>query len=215
MNRFTKKQILIGALILLFVINIVALGTIIYQNYQHKWNQPSFPVEKPDWSERNRDSDEWSTRRKGKDGWPGKNDSLQRKRGPQEGRGFEYFIKRRLQLDQEQFRKFRKLHKENMESMKGIAKELGQKRDTLMKELAGEDPDSTKMNRLAREIGALHTQLKKNTIDHFTTMKNLCGPEQREELNKMIMEMSQHERHKTGPGMRQGDRPHGRMDGKR
>ncbi|MBS3771010.1 MAG: periplasmic heavy metal sensor [Bacteroidales bacterium] len=214
MNKFTKKQILIGALILLFVINIAALGTIIYQNYQHKWKEPSFSVEKPDWSERNKDSDEWAAQRKGKDRWPRRNDSLQRKGGQQEGRGFEYFIKRRLQLDQEQFREFQTLHKENMELMKGIARELSNKRDTLMEELAKEASDSSKMNRLAREIGTLHTQLKKNTIDHFTKMKKLCTPEQRERLNRMIMEMADHGRHEPGAGMRKGGPPHGRMDRK-
>ena len=34
MNKLTKKQLLVGALILLFAINLAALGTIIYQNYQ-------------------------------------------------------------------------------------------------------------------------------------------------------------------------------------
>ncbi len=216
MNKFTKKQILIGALILLFVVNIAALGTIMYQNYQHKWKEPSLPIERPDWSERNKDNDndEWEAQRKGKDGWSGRNDSLKRKRGQQEGRGFEHFIKRRLQLDQKQFREFQTLHKETMESMKDITRELSNKRDTLTKELAKEASDSSKMNRLAREIGMLHTQLKKNTIDHFTKMKKLCTPEQRERLNRMIMEMADHGRHEPGADMRKGGPPHGRMDKK-
>ena len=216
MNKFTKKQILIGALILLFVVNLAALGTIIYQNYQYKWKRPSLPVEKPDWSKQNRNKDGWSEQRKENDKWQERKDSMQRKGRQQEDRGFEYFIKRRLQLDQEQFRQFKKLHEENMESMKKIAQELGQKRDTLMRELAGENPDSSKMDRLAREIGDLHTQLKQNTIDHFTKMKAFCRPEQRKKLNKMIMEMSDHGRHEAGPGagMRQGGGPPNRIDRK-
>jgi len=212
MNKFTKKQILIGALILLFVINIAALGTIIYQNYQHKWDRSSFPVERPDWSDQDRD--EWSKRRREKDDWPGRQDSLEKRGRQQEFYGFQSFVKRRLELDSKQFRKFQTLHKENMDSMKEIARELGRKRDTLMKELTRENPDSAKMDRLAGEIGDLHTQLKKSTINHFTKMKELCRPDQREELNKMIMEMSHHGRPETGPGagMRQGNRPHNRMN---
>lgn len=208
MNRFTKKQVLIGALILLFVINLAALGAIIYQNYQHKWNRPSFPGDKTEWSEQDRGN---RSRRKGKDEWADKKDSLQRKGEQQEGRGFEYFIKKRLQLDQKQFEKFQTLHDENVESMKEIAQELGQKRDTLMRVLAKEDPDSSKMNRLAIEIGNLHTQLKKNTIDHFTKIKEFCRPEQKEELNKMIMEMSQRGRPEPGSGVGPGNRGRNKM----
>ena len=216
MNRFTKKQILIGALVLLFVINLAALGTIIYQNYQYKWNRPSSPIGDRDWSERMKDRDEWSKRNGGRNDWSKRQDILKR-RGREQGRGFEYYIKRRLQLDQEQFEKFQVLHRENMKSMKEVAGELGQKRDSLMKELTRKDPDSSKMYRLAREIGDLHTQLKENTIDHFTKMKDICRPEQKDELNRMIMEMSRHEKHEPGPGpdpdrmRRQGNRSGNRM----
>jgi Spy/CpxP family protein refolding chaperone len=199
MNRFTKKQILIGALVLLFVINLAALGTIIYQNYQYKWNRPFAPIGDRDWSERMKDRDDWSKRNGERDDWSKRQDSIKR-RGREQGRGFEYYIKRRLQLDQEQFEKFQVLHRENMKSMKEVAGELGQKRDSLMKELTRKDPDSSKMYRLAREIGDLHTQLKENTIDHFTKMKDICRPEQKDELNRMIMEMSRHEKHEPGPG---------------
>ncbi|MFP4619935.1 MAG: Spy/CpxP family protein refolding chaperone [Bacteroidales bacterium] len=208
MNKFTKKQILIGALILLFVINIAALGTIIYQNYQHKWKQPSFPVEKPDWSQRERDSRLGAGRDKEK--WPARKDSLNKKGSQQKERGFEYFIKRKLDLDEEQFRKFQTLHNENMETMKKIARELGQKQEVLMKELTKEKPDSNKMKRLAGEIGDLHTQLKINTVEHFSRMKELCNPEQRGKLNQMIMEMAKHGRHhaEPGAGMTEGGAPH-------
>ena len=218
MNKFTKKQILIVALILLFVINLAALGTIIYQNYQYKWNRPSFPVEKNGWSEGKRDQDDWPKRSSERNDWRAGKDSLGKK-GKQQGRGFEYFIRRRLQLDQEQFEKFRVLHRENMESMKEVTGELGQKRDSLMMELTRKDPDSSKMYRLAREIGNFHTQLKENTIDHFTKIKDICRPDQKDELNKMIMEMARHERHEPGPGpdpdhsrRKQGNRPKQRMN---
>jgi len=216
MNRFTKKQILIGALILLFVINLAALGTIIYQNYQYKWNRPFFSTEKRDWPDRNKDLDDWPKQRDEKGKWSERPDSMKR-RGKDQGRGFEYYIKRRLQLDQEQFDKFQVLHRENMRSMKEVAGELGQKRDSLMKELTRKDPDSSKMYRLAREIGNLHTLLKENTIDHFTKMKDICRPDQKDELNKMIMEMSRG-RHEPVQGpdpdhkRRQGNRPGNRMN---
>jgi Spy/CpxP family protein refolding chaperone len=199
MNRFTKKQILIGALVLLFVINLAALGTIIYQNYHYKWDRFRPPIGERDWPERMKEQEDWPRRNGGRGNWSKRPDSMKRK-SREEGRGFEYYIKRRLQLDQEQFEKFRVLHRENMESMKEVAGELGQKRDSLMKELTRKDPDSSKMYRLAREIGNLHTRLKENTIDHFTKIKDICRPEQKDELNRMIMEMSRHGKHEPGPG---------------
>jgi IS30 family transposase len=128
------------------------------------------------------------------------------------GRGFNRFIKRRLQLDQQQYEQFQLLHRENIQSMQQIARELNQKRDSMMRELTREKPDTGELNRFAREIGNLHTQLKKNTIDHFTKMKELCRPEQRDELNRMIMEMAQHGRHEPGPRMGPGNRPQNRMN---
>lgn len=197
MNKFTKKQILIGGLILLFVINLAALGTVIYQNYRYKWDKPSGFFGRNDWP---------SEERQKRGRWMEDKDKFQDK-GKDTGHGFEYYIKKRLNLDEEQFEKFQTMSEENMQSLWNIAHELSQKRDTLMKELSMEDPDTVMMKRLADEIGDLHTQLKKNTINHFMQMKKLCRPEQRDELNEMIMEMSHHGKFETGRGMGPKGRP--------
>ena len=188
MNNITKKQLLIGALILLFVINIAALGTIIYQNYQD--NQQSSPPYPPE-------QREWLKERLQKNRRPDKPERIDRQ-ARENIRGFEYIVKRRLQLDEDQFEQFRSISFNTRKKQRDIARLLNQKRDSLMQELTKEQPDSIKMHQMASEIGELHTKLKTQTIDHFTQLKALCRPEQIERLNRMIMEMTHRSRHKPG-----------------
>lgn len=190
MNKFTKKQLLVGALILLFVINIAALVTIIYQNYQYKKDTPVSPFEQRELAGRRSYDNERIDK---KNRFPG--------RKHEQGSGSDRFMKKRLQLDEKQFNQFQQLNDEIRSSQQRIVRELSQKRDTLMNELTKTNPDTSKMNQLAEEIGELHTRLKRNTIEHFQKMKALCRPEQRERLNTMIMEMTRRGMHEPGRGM--------------
>lgn len=188
MNKITKKQLLIGALILLFVINIAALGTLIYQNYQdNRQSRASYPVEQK----------EWLKERLQKNRRPDKPERTEQS-AHENIRGFEYIVKRRLQLDQDQFDQFRAISHETRGTQRDIARLLNKKRDSLMQELTKEQPDSNKMRHLATEIGNLHTKLKTQTIDHFTQLKALCSPAQRKRLNRMIMKMTHRSKHKPG-----------------
>ena len=183
----TKKQLLIGALILLFAVNLAALGTIIYQNYQEQQQVTASKVR-----ERNlADPSERPARHARRPMEPGAE--------PGTGRGFEHYIQRRLNLDDAQSRQYQALMRETRKNQRTIIHEMDRKRDSLMQEIARENSDTTKMNRLAGEIGNLHARLKHNTIDHFQQLRSICTPEQIPALHEMIrgmanQQMPQHRR---------------------
>jgi Spy/CpxP family protein refolding chaperone len=174
MNRFTKKQILIGGLILLIVINLAALGTFIYQNYQQERQLPP----PPDKNRVQRDFREHN--------------------GPDRDR-FSYFFRNKLDLNDKQFSKLRELRRKNHNDQIRIRKEIEEKTEEMMKELSSKKPDKKKLENINKEIGKLHMELNKVTIDHFLNLKENLNPDQRKELNKLIERMSKHRKfHRHG-----------------
>jgi Spy/CpxP family protein refolding chaperone len=179
MNKLTKKQLLTGALILLFAVNLAALGTIIYQNYQEQEQQQVTATTVRD---RNlADPSERPARYSRRSMEPGAE--------PGTGRGFEHYIQRRLNLDEAQSQQYKALMRETRRNQRAIIHQMDRKRDSLMQAIASENSDTTRMNRLAGEIGNLHARLKHNTIDHFQKLRSICTPEQMPALNEMIRRM--------------------------
>ncbi len=201
MNKLTKKQLLIGGLILLFVINIAALGTIIYQNQKYK-----APAEEEEYSERS-----WNESRKGKREKDfrhkgHKDDGYEKKRGNR----FDHFIKDELNFDEDQFSKFLDIREKNKEKQHNIVRKLSQKREKMMNELSTENPDTTKLRQIAKQIGNLHEELKKGTIEHFIQVKSICNPSQKGKFNKLIKKMEKHKKHRHRPDRNhESDQDHG------
>jgi len=182
MNKMTKKQLLIGALILLFAVNLAALGTIIYQNYQEQQQETARPLQQSTPPDRSELPSRPSRRTMEHDAEPGT------------GRRFEGYIQRRLNLDDQQSQQYEALMQETRHNQRTITRQMSLKRDSLMQLMASENSDTSKLNRLAEEIGSLHARLKHNTIDHFQKLRSICTPEQIPALNEMIRGMTDHQR---------------------
>ena len=197
MNKLTKKQLLVGALILLFAINLAALGTIIYQNYQS--NQSIQPARQ--FSPRNMP------------GSPGRGNpgssvgSMEPGANQGMGRRFEQFVRERLELDSQQFRQYQELLEKSRKEQRIIAMKLSEKRNQMMQEIARDKPDQQKLNDLASDIGGLHTQLKHNTINHFKELKSICRPDQLKALQQLMMNMTHRGHHQPRHNRPQGRRP--------
>jgi Spy/CpxP family protein refolding chaperone len=113
-----------------------------------------------------------------------------------DGDGFAHFIRKRLNLDQNQFEQFKSLRNQSKEEQMVVKKQIDEKRRMMMSQLASEKPDTAKMNDLIKDIGVLHEELSKITMEHFLQLKSICNEEQRKELNNLIMRMADHkERH--------------------
>ena len=195
MNKLTKKQLLIGGLILLFVINLAALGTIIYQNQKYKETAKEEEYPEKAWNESRKGEREKDFRHKGH-----KDDNYNKRRGNR----FDHFIKDELNFDENQFSKFLDLREKNKQKQHNIVRKLSQKREEMMKELSAKNPDTTKLEQIAKQIGNLHEELKKGTIEHFIRVKAICSPSQEEKFNELIQKMEKHKERHYRP-----DRNHG------
>lgn len=183
MNKLTKKQLIIGGLILLFVINLAALGTIIYQNYKDQRPQTPF-FDKRERNQQFHPRDERKNRNK-----PGMDSRFPH------GKGFDYYMRKKLHLNDKQFQTFKRLKRENVQKIKMIVDSLQAKRYEMTVELSKPKPDEEKLHQIASEIGIMHRNLKLSTIDYFVNLKKELSPEQMQYFNDMIQRMPGSEHH--------------------
>jgi len=100
----------------------------------------------------------------------------------------ERFIQRELDLNEEQVKEFESQDKRFREETKPIHDSLRAKRKELMDEIAAEKPNVDKLDRLAEEIGALETTLKKKTTAHLLEGKAILTPEQQKKFFSLFKE---------------------------
>jgi len=86
---------------------------------------------------------------------------------------------------------------------KAIMTSITDKKMEMMNEFTSETPDTSKLYKLTNEIGNLHAQMRRLSIDHFMSVKKICNPEQKTKLLDMFRNMMKME---EGPGF---NRRHG------
>jgi hypothetical protein len=102
----------------------------------------------------------------------------------------------------------------NQQSQK-ILDQLTEKRSEMLAELGVENPDTSILKIIAKDIGALHTNLKLLTIQNFLELKKICTPDQQQLLAKMYDDMLESEGHFKGFGKQYRHRyRHGQGGGK-
>jgi Spy/CpxP family protein refolding chaperone len=132
-------------------------------------------------------------------------EDIQKTREQIEFNGMHKFLKDELKLNEEQFQIFREAGRKYFRQNREIAQKLDDKRLEFINELTSNQPDDVKLDKISREIGDLHYELKKNTIDHYFELKIICNPEQQKTMDKLFMQMIQKE----------GQRPMNRPERKR
>ncbi|MDA3954351.1 MAG: hypothetical protein PF485_11955 [Bacteroidales bacterium] len=105
--------------------------------------------------------------------------------------GMHRFIKEELKLTDKQFEQFKEISRTNMRATHNITLKLNKKRNFMMNEIAKVNPDQESLDEIAKDIGLLHYELKKSTINHFLELKKICNNEQQEDLQKLFMHMTQ------------------------
>ncbi len=103
--------------------------------------------------------------------------------------GIHRFIKEELKLDSLQFEQFREAYYKNMRESHNIAEKLNIYRYDMITEVAKINPNERELDKISRNIGDLHYELKKLSINHFMELKEICNEEQQENLQKLFMRM--------------------------
>lgn len=83
-------------------------------------------------------------------------------------------FRQELNLNPQQIDEFGKLGKKFMIDTRMRMDEMQKIRLALINEMSSANPDTAKMFAMADEIGKLHAQIKRQTIDHFLIIKNNC-----------------------------------------
>ncbi len=103
--------------------------------------------------------------------------------------GMRRFFQEELNLSEEQFHEFKIINTKYSQDSRKIAFQMRKKRYEMMKEIAKKNPNSGNLDQIALDIGSLHYDLKKLTINHFMELKDICNEEQQEILHKMFIQM--------------------------
>jgi hypothetical protein len=99
------------------------------------------------------------------------------------------FFKEELNLNLEQVDKFRDWNREFNRTGWQITHQLEDLRIEMITEMGKESPDQNKLGIISNDIGKLHSELKKVTIDYYMKMKSECNEEQKTKLNEIFMSM--------------------------
>jgi len=99
------------------------------------------------------------------------------------------FFRDELNLSNEQIDQFREINRTFNRTARGIEMNLAQLREDLIKELGTQNPDSTRLNQMAIEVGNNHCELKQVTTTFYLNMKKICTTEQQVKLHKIFQSM--------------------------
>ena len=98
------------------------------------------------------------------------------------------FIKQELDLNEEQVKEFETQIKRLKIETEPILDSIRAKRKELMDEIAAEEPNVEKLDRLTEEIGNLEITLKKKTTAHLLEGKAILTPEQQKKFFSLFKE---------------------------
>lgn len=99
------------------------------------------------------------------------------------------FFREQLNLNFEQVNTFRELNRSFNQAAWEITHQLEDLRANMVRELGKENPSEKILDSISKQIGELHTKLKKETIDYYLKMKAECNKEQQEKLNEIFISM--------------------------
>lgn len=125
-----------------------------------------------------------------------------------------------LGLDNAQRQSFMNFNREFNQRARSITGRMNSLRYRMVEELAASHPDRERLDSICVDIGQLHTELKRATVDYYLKMKSVCDPEQQVELNRFFERIINadngegmrpgHDRQNRGPGKGRGRQNQGR-----
>ncbi len=99
------------------------------------------------------------------------------------------FLKEALNLTEEQYKEVSSMDHKIFRVYQNILDMQCESNFKILEELCSEQPNMQYMDSLAKQIGNLHTGLKRQTIKHFMNIRSVCTEEQSHLLDKLIKDM--------------------------
>ncbi len=116
------------------------------------------------------------------------------------------FIREKLNLTDSQMSEYQIYHELFWKKGKVLMDSMQNVRMSMFNYMTQDKPDTVKIANLNNTLGALHIELKKNTIDFYFKLKKICTPVQQDTLKNIFTRMLQFEGGLRPPHMR--DREH-------
>ncbi len=135
---------------------------------------------------------------------------------PRERAGnFILFLREELKFRDNQVQDYGQYRNKHAERTRRLMNQVHSLKQEMFNEIFKDEPDSTKANMIAEEIGIIQNQIEKVTFAHFLDLKKLCGTEQTEKLQALIADFNRKNRPPEPPppnrrrpgGPRPGERP--------
>jgi hypothetical protein len=100
-----------------------------------------------------------------------------------------YFVKKELQLSDEQFKDYCQLKDLNLKNSGEMWDKLTNLREATILEITKENTDTARLIQLSDSIGFYHKKMQLEMNRHFLSVKKTLKPEQITKFNEMILNM--------------------------
>lgn len=111
------------------------------------------------------------------------------------------YFRDKLNFNNEQMEKFRKVNSLFRPKVREITTELSQKRQQMLREMSANISDTIMLNALSDSIGYLHSDLKKLTYRYYLEIKGICDPEQQKKLEQLFGDVFNNDASVGTPGI--------------
>lgn len=128
------------------------------------------------------------------------------------------FLIRELRLSDDQARTFRDLRAQQSRQSDSVRGQIVRLGHDMIDELFKSSPDTSRIRQLSDAMGTEHARLEWTLFSHFQQVKQLCNPQQQENLKRIVVETfdrscllappSDFDKRDMGPGP-PGDHPGG------
>ncbi len=96
------------------------------------------------------------------------------------------YFRHELGFDNEQMEVFRQSNRKFRQKSNQIVANINTQKELMFEELQAVSPDTIKLNIISQEIGFLHTELKKTTVQFYLSLAKVCNAEQKEKMKKIF-----------------------------
>jgi hypothetical protein len=110
------------------------------------------------------------------------------------------FFRDKLNLDNEQMMRFREFNHEFRPLAFELTQNLSKLRGEMLNEMEQPKPDTALLNKLAKEIGNTHAELKIISYQYYLNIKSLCNPDQQIILKELFGKLFQSDAKISFPG---------------